>query len=263
MRLLFLGDVVGEPGRDGVGRLLPLAKERYAPDFIIINGENSAGGNGITGKLAIELMRYGADVITTGDHIWDQKEVLDYLPTEPRLLRPFNYPAGTPGAGHVIVQGNGYTLAVINAQGRTFMKPEVDNPFLLIGPLVEMIRLQTPCIFIDFHAETTSEKVAFGRFVDGTVSAVVGTHTHIPTADECILPGGTAYLTDAGMSGPYDSVIGRQTDGVLARYTTLRPQKWHISKKDVRISGVCVEIDEQTGKARSIERFQIRDESTL
>lgn len=256
MRVIFIGDVVGEPGRNAVRELLPMAKERFAPDFVVVNGENSAGGNGITPRLAIELMRFGADVVTLGDHAWDQKEILPFFATEPRLIRPFNYPEGTPGAGHVVVRGNGKALGVINAQGRTFMKPELDNPFRLVDAVIDRVREETPCIMIDFHAEATSEKVAFGRLVDGRVSAVFGTHTHIPTADERILPGGTAYITDVGMTGPYDSVIGRDVSSVLARYITLLPQRWYLSQSDVRLSGAFVEIDEATGLAQRIERFQ-------
>jgi len=239
--------------------LLPLAKEKYRPDFIVINGENSAGGNGITPKLAIELMRYGADVITLGDHVWDQKEIVSFFSIEPRLIRPFNYPDGTPGCGYVVVQGNGKKLGVINAQGRTFIKPELDNPFLLVGPIIEEIRKETPCILVDFHAETTSEKIAFGRHLDGRVSAVFGTHTHVPTADEQIFPKGTAYQTDVGMTGPYNSVIGRRSEEVIARYLTLTPQKWFLSQQDLRISGAFVEIDEATGHALRVERFQVKD----
>lgn len=262
MRVIFIGDVVGEPGRNAVRDLLPVAKGRFAPDFVVINGENAAGGNGITPRLAIELMRHGADAITLGDHAWDQKEILPYFATEPRLIRPFNYPDGTPGAGHVVVRGNEKTLAIINAQGRTFMKPELDNPFRLIVPLIEQLRAETPCILVDFHAEATSEKVAFGRHLDGRVSAVFGTHTHVPTADETILPGGTAYLTDVGMTGPYDSVIGRDVPAVVERYLTLLPQRWHLSQNDVRLSGVFVEIDEGSGRALRVERFQIRPPET-
>lgn len=254
---MFIGDVVGEPGRNAVRDLLPLAKARHAPDFVVVNGENSAGGNGITPRLAIELMRYGADVITLGDHAWDQKEILPYFATEPRIIRPFNYPDGTPGAGHVVVQGNGKSLGVINAQGRTFMKPELDNPFRLIDPIIGRIRQETICIIVDFHAEATSEKVAFGRYLDGRVSAVFGTHTHIPTADEQILPAGTGYITDVGMTGPYDSIIGRESRAVIERYLTLLPQRWHLSHSDVRLSGAVVEIDEGTGLAKRIERIQI------
>ena len=179
------------------------------PDFFVVNGENSAGGNGITPRLAVDLMRAGADVITLGDHAWDQREIVPYFATEPRLLRPLNFPAGTPGFGSVVVDGNGQKLGVINVLGRTFMGPQVDNPFLLIEAEIEKLKQETACILIDFHAEATSEKIAFGRAVDGLATLVVGTHTHVQTADDRIFPGGTAYLTDAGFCGPHESVIGR------------------------------------------------------
>ncbi|MEZ5406123.1 MAG: TIGR00282 family metallophosphoesterase [Verrucomicrobiia bacterium] len=236
-----------------------LSQRKYQPDFVVINGENAAGGNGITSKLAIELMRYGADVITLGDHVWDQKEVVSYFETEPRLLRPFNYPKGTPGKGHVVVQGNGKKLGVINAQGRTFIKPELDNPFLLIEPIIEEIKKETNCILVDFHAEATSEKIAFGRFLDGKVSAVVGTHTHVATADEEIFSKGTAYQTDVGMCGAHDSVIGREAEGVIQRYLTLLPQRWYLSQRDIRINGTFIEVDETSGLATQIERIQFRE----
>lgn len=248
---------MGEPGRNAVRDLLPLAREQHQPDFVVVNGENAAGGNGITPRLAIELMRYGADVITLGDHAWDQKEILPYFATEPRIIRPFNYPDGTPGAGHVVVQGNGKSLGVINAQGRTFMKPELDNPFRLIDPIIDRVRQETLCIVVDFHAEATSEKVAFGRYLDGRVSAVLGTHTHIPTADEQVLPGGTAYITDVGMTGPYDSVIGREAAGVIERYLTLLPQRWHLSHSDIRLCGAVIDIDDASGRALRIERLRV------
>ncbi len=257
MNVIFVGDIVGESGRAALKRALPKLKEKFSPDFVVVNGENIAGGNGITPRLAIELMRWGVDVITLGDHAWDQKEILPFFETEPRLLRPGNYPPGTPGCGHVVVCGNGKKIAVINVQGRTFMRPEVDNPFLYIEPVVRELRNQTTCILVDFHAEATSEKVAFGRMLDGSVSAVLGTHTHIPTADACILPGGTAYMTDVGMTGPYDSVIGRDVASVIARYKTLLPQKWHLSRQDLRACGVALEIEESSGRALQITPFQI------
>ncbi len=263
MKLIFLGDVVGEAGREAVRDLLPIAKERLQPDIIIINGENAAGGHGITPRLAIELMRYGADVVTLGDHAWDQREIFPFFATEPRLIRPFNYPAPAPGQGWVTVQGNGKKLGVISAQGRTFMKPEVDNPFTHIGSVIDTIRTETPCIFVDFHAEATSEKIAFGRHLDGRVSAIVGTHTHVPTADECIFPNGTAYLTDAGMTGAYDSVIGTEVRGVVDRYLTLLPQRWQMAKNDARISGAYIEIDDSTGRATHIERLHYRRDELL
>jgi metallophosphoesterase (TIGR00282 family) len=260
MRIVFLGDVVGEPGRDVVKAAVPLLKEKYAPDFFVVNGENSAGGNGITPKLAIELMRFGADVITLGDHAWDQREINAYFATEPRLVRPLNFPAGSPGAGSVVVSGNGKKLGVINALGRTFMGPAVDNPFLLIEPEIQKLKAETNCILVDFHAEATSEKIAFGRALDGLVSVVVGTHTHVQTADDQIYPGGTAYLTDAGFCGPHESVIGRDIPSVLHKYRTLLPNKFYIAQGGLQADGLFVECDDATGKALKIERIQLKIE---
>jgi metallophosphoesterase (TIGR00282 family) len=256
MKLIFLGDVVGEPGRDTVRAAIPVLRERFSPDFIVVNGENAAGGNGITPKLAIDLMRAGADVITLGDHAWDQREILPYFSTEPRLLRPLNYPAGTPGYGSVVVTGNGKKLGVINALGRTFMGPQVDNPFLSIEHEIEKLKRETPHILIDFHAEATSEKIAFGRAVDGLATLVVGTHTHVQTADDQIFPGGTAYLTDAGFCGSHESVIGRDIASVLQKYRTLLPNKFYIAREGLQADGVFVEADEASGRAVRIERFQ-------
>ena len=188
--ILFLGDIVGEPGRRAVIDLLPVIREREGIDFVVVNGENSANGRGITPKISIDLLRAGAAVITTGDHVWDQKEVFSYIDTEPRLLRPLNYPAGTPGQGSVVLETARGKVGVINVQGRTFMQPSLENPFRAMDEEVARLREETPIIFVDMHAETTSEKVAMGRFLDGRVSAVVGTHTHVQTADEQVFPGG-------------------------------------------------------------------------
>ena len=256
MKFIFLGDVVGEPGRDTVRAALPILKERYKPDFFVVNGENAAGGNGITPRLAVDLMRAGADVITLGDHAWDQREIVPYFATEPRLLRPLNFPAGTPGYGSVVVEGNGFKLGVINALGRTFMGPQVDNPFLLIEAEIQKLKQETPCILIDFHAEATSEKIAFGYAADGLATLVVGTHTHVQTADDQILPNGTAYLTDAGFSGPHESVIGRDIPSVLQKYRTLLPNKFYIAREGLQADGVFVEADDVTGRALRIERIQ-------
>lgn len=253
-RILFLGDVVGEPGRKAVTTLLPVLKEELALDFIIVNGENSAGGRGITPKIAISLMRAGAAVITTGDHIWDQKEIVPFLGEEPRLLRPMNYPDGTPGSGWIVLEAKKCKVAVINLQGRVFMQPTLDNPFPAIEQLVDSIRAETPVIFVDFHAEATSEKVAMGWHLDGKVSAVVGTHTHVPTADERVLPGGTAFLCDAGMCGPVDSVIGSQIEPVLDRFKTMMPTRFGVGRGAVRVNGALITVDTATGKALSIER---------
>ena len=256
MKLIFLGDVVGEPGRDTVRHAIPILRERYSPDFFVVNGENSAGGNGITPKLAIELMRAGADVITLGDHAWDQRDIVPYFDTEPRLIRPLNFPAGTPGFGSIVVGGNGHKLGVINLLGRTFMGPQVDNPFLLIEREIEKLKQETSCILVDFHAEATSEKIAFGRAVDGMVTLVVGTHTHVQTADDRILPGGTAYLTDAGFCGPHESVIGRDIQSVVQKYRTLLPNKFYIAREGLQADGVFVEADSATGRAIRMERIQ-------
>ena len=258
IKIVFLGDVVGDPGRDVVRRAIPILKEQYKPDFIIVNGENSAGGRGITPKIAVDLMRAGVDVITLGDHAWDNRDIFPFFAQEPRLIRPINYPPGTYGKGSVIVSGNGKKIAVMNAQGRTFLGNEVENPFLCMEFEIDKIRKETPCIFVDFHAEATSEKIAFGRFLDGKVTAVVGTHTHVQTADDQIFPGGTAYLTDAGFCGPHDSVIGRDHQNVIARYKTLLPNRFHIAHDGLQADGCCVCCDDYTGKAISIERIQLK-----
>jgi metallophosphoesterase (TIGR00282 family) len=254
-RLLFLGDVVGEPGRKAVAVLLPLLKEELKIDFIVVNGENSAGGRGITPKIAISLMRAGAAVVTSGDHIWDQKEIVPFLGEEPRMLRPLNYPEGTPGGGCVVLESKKCKVAVVNLQGRTFMNQTLDNPFPAIAACVEKLREETPVIFVDFHAEATSEKVAMGWHLDGKVSGVVGTHTHVPTADERVLPKGTAFQSDAGMCGPMDSVIGSQIEPVLERFHTMMPTRFGVGRGAVRVNGALITIDPVSGKALKIERI--------
>ena len=253
-RLLFLGDVVGEPGRKAVSLLLPVLKEELRTDFIVVNGENSAGGRGITPKIAIGLMRAGAAVVTSGDHIWDQKEIVPYLAEEPRMLRPLNYPEGTPGSGCIVLESKKCKVAVVNLQGRTFMGQQHDNPFPAIAACVEKLREETPVIFVDFHAEATSEKVAMGWHLDGKVSAVVGTHTHVPTADERVLPKGTAFQSDVGMCGPMNSVIGSQIEPVLERFHTMMPTRFGVASGAVRVNGALITIDPATGRALSIER---------
>lgn len=254
LRILFLGDVVGEPGRKAVIEMLPFLKKERGIDFIIINGENSAAGRGITPKISIDLLRAGAAVITTGDHIWDQKEIVSYIDTEPRLLRPINYPDKTPGQGSVILETPKGKVGVINVQGRTFMLPHLENPFRIIDEAVAKMRKETRVIFVDVHAETTSEKIAMGRFLDGKVSAVVGTHTHTQTADECVFPGGTAFLCDAGMCGPSESILGREIDPIIARFITNLPVMFPVAKGPVRLQGALIDIDENTGRALAIER---------
>ncbi len=256
LRLLFLGDVVGDPGRRAVAALLPDWKQELQADFIIVNGENAAGGRGITPKIAIGLMRAGAAVITTGDHIWDQKEILPFLAEEPRLLRPLNYPAGAPGQGSIVLETKKGKIGVLNLQGRTFMRDQLENPFTVASECVERLRQETPILFVDFHAEATSEKVAMGWHLDGKVSAVVGTHTHVPTADERILPQGTAFQSDAGMCGPLDSIIGSQIEPVLERFHTQLPARFGVGRGVVRLNGVLVTIDPASGRALLIERVR-------
>lgn len=254
LKILFLGDIIGEPGRRAVIESLPVWKKERGIDFVIVNGENAAAGRGITPKISIDLLRAGAAVITTGDHIWDQKEIIAYIDTEPRLLRPINYPSGTPGQGSIILETPKGKVGVIDVQGRTFMQPILENPFRIIEEAVAKMREETKVIFVDVHAETTSEKIAMGRFLDGKVSAVVGTHTHTQTADERVFPGGTAFLCDAGMCGPTESVLGREIEPIVARFITNLPVHFPVAKGPVKLHGALIEIDEMTGHALSIER---------
>ena len=259
IRILFLGDVVGEPGRKAVIEQLPLLKLSEGLDFCIVNGENAAGGKGITPRIAIDLLRAGAAVITTGDHVWDQQEIVDYFPTEPRLLRPLNYPQGTPGAGSVVLETAKGRIGVIQAQGRSFIQPPLENPYLAVEQEVERLRADgVTTLVLDMHAETTSEKIAMGRMLDGKVSLVVGTHTHVQTADETIFPGGTGYLTDAGMCGPEESVLGRSIESVVWRFKSGMPTRFPIAKGPVRLCGVIVEIDPETGRCLAIRRLSMR-----
>lgn len=254
MRILFIGDIVGEPGRKVVKRLLPRLRSTLALDVVIANGENSAGGAGITAKIAAEIFGAGVDVITTGDHVWDQKEIMTFLPAEPRLLRPLNYPAGAPGQGSFLLQRPSLApVAVLNAQGRTFMG-DLESPFHVVPAEVRRWREVTPLVFLDFHAEATSEKIALARMLDGQVSAVVGTHTHVQTADEQIFPGGTAYLTDAGFTGAHESVLGRDLEPVIKRFVTNLPQRFTVATGRVFLQGALIELDQSTGKALSIRR---------
>jgi len=255
VKLLFIGDIVGRPGRHAVKELLPRLRKQHALDFVIANGENSAGGSGITPETAAEIFSAGVDVITSGDHLWDQKEVLELLAGEKRFLRPLNYPAGTPGQGSGVYEiQSRFSIAVLNAQGRTFMQPPLEHPFLLAAEEVKRLREQTKIIFVDFHAEATSEKIAFARFLDGRVSAVVGTHTHVQTADEQIFPGGTAYLSDAGFTGPHESVLGREIEPVVKRFLTGMPQRFEVARDRLILHGALIEIDDATGKALKIQR---------
>jgi len=258
---LFLGDLIGRPGRRALRKCLPALIEKYSPALVIANGENAAGGVGITEKVGQELLAQ-VDVLTSGNHIWDKKEAFDYLKREPRLLRPANYPPVNPGKGTYIFEpGSGQKVGVLNLQGRVFMEP-IDCPFRVADEEVEKLRALTPVIIVDFHAEATSEKQALGWYLDGRVSAVIGTHTHVPTADERILPQGTAFITDVGMVGGYSSVIGIRRDQALKRFLTARPQRFEPAKEGVFFSAVFIEVDNQTGKALSIQRELITEEKS-
>jgi hypothetical protein len=258
VKILFLGDVVGEPGRIAACRTAELYLERGDADFVVVNGENAAAGRGITPKLAIDLMRSGIAVITSGDHIWDQKEIFPFLETEPRLLRPANYPTGTPGNGSIVLDTSHGPIGVLNLQCRTFMNNPLENPFLVATEEVERMREETPVILVDIHGETTSEKIAMGRHLDGRVSLVIGTHTHVQTADEKIFPKGTAFLCDAGMCGPEDSILGRDPAAVVERFKTSLPVKFPVARGPLMASGALVTVDPETGRASSITRVMER-----
>ena len=255
MKLLFIGDVVGSPGRKALAELLPGLRAQHGLDVVVANGENSAGGNGITPDTAAEIYAAGVDVITCGDHLWDQKEVEILLDEDPRFVRPVNYPAGTPGQGSTVIERVGQpTVGVINAQGNTFMRGELDNPFRSVKEEMKKLAPVAPVILLDFHAEATSEKIAMARMLDGHVSVVVGTHTHVQTADEFIFPGGTAFLCDAGFTGPHDSVLGREWEPVVERFLTSQPRRFPVAKDRVLLQGLMVEVDGATGKALTVER---------
>jgi metallophosphoesterase (TIGR00282 family) len=254
VKLLFIADIVGQPGRRAVKELVPRLRQQHRFDVVVANGENSAGGSGITVKTAEEIFSAGVDIMTSGDHLWDQKEIMGLLESERRFVRPLNYPAGTPGQGSVIFEAEGLPpIAVMNLQGRTFM-PALENPFHAALAEVERLRRRTKVIFVDFHAEATSEKVAMARMLDGQVSAIVGTHTHVQTADEQVFPGGTAFLCDGGFTGPHESVIGREIEPIIRRFMTNMPQKFEVAKGRVVLQGAVIDIDEQTGCAKGIQR---------
>ena len=263
MKILVIGDVVGETGRNIIRDVLPSLKEDENIDFVIANGENSAGGSGITPKITQELFAYGVNVITTGDHIWDRKEVLQFIDREPKLLRPANYPEGVPGQGSVVVTTlNKAKIGVINLVGRIFMKP-LECPFRTAEEEIKEISQTTKVIVVDMHAEATSEKIALGYFLDGKVSAVIGTHTHVQTADEKILPLGTAYITDIGMSGSSISVLGREVEPVIKRFLTGMPARFGVARENPALSGVIIEINPETGKATKIQRIVKGQETTI
>ena len=257
MKLLFVGDVVGKPGRRVLARKLNDLKDRHQIDYVIVNVENAAGGFGVTHEIMAEFDALPIDCYTSGNHIWDKKEALTLLEEHPRLLRPANYPVGNPGRGlHVGETAAGYKVATLNLEGQVFMKC-LDSPFRIADRLLETLDPEVQVVFVDFHAETTSEKQALGIHLDGRVSVVAGTHTHVPTADERVLPGGTAYITDVGMTGPYESVIGMKSDKVVQRFLLQSKVAFEVAKRDVRLAGIVVDLDNETGRARQIERLLI------
>lgn len=258
MNILMIGDVIGKPGRTAVKKLLPALKREVEADFTVVNCENAAHGKGITAETAEELFRGGADVLTGGNHIFHVRSALEYIDREERIIRPLNYPPNTWGRGcGVFDSAAGFPVAVMNACGRAFMA-NYDDPFRAIDKEIARVRTETPIILVDFHAEATSEKVAMGWYLDGRATAVVGTHTHIPTADERVLPKGTGYITDLGMTGPYDSVIGVEKEAVLEALLTLLPQKFDVpdTTTNVRLCGVLLKIDPLEGRTKSIERIR-------
>lgn len=256
MKLLFIGDIVGRPGRFALSTLLDKLVDRHSIDMVIANGENAAAGFGLTPDIARELFGYGVDVLTSGNHIWDKREIYGLLERNEPILRPGNYPAGLPGRGcGVFTTPGGSKVGILNLEGRVFMN-NLECPFRTADALIEELKQETAVIFVDFHAEATSEKVALGHYLDGKVSAVVGTHTHVQTADETILPGGTAYLTDAGMTGSHDAVIGIRKELAIERFLTQLPVRFEVAKKDPILCGVVLTVDEKSGRARAIERVR-------
>jgi len=256
LNILFIGDTVASAGRAIVKHYLKNLQEQFRIDLTILNCENAAAGFGITPRIADEFFDWGIDVLTSGNHVWDKKEILPYLNQNPRILRPANYPADNPGRGYTLLKTrNGEEAAVLNLQGRVFMVP-IDDPFRAADAILAKLPSHIKVIFVDMHAEATSEKVAMGWYLDGRVSAVVGTHTHIPTADETILPKGTAYQTDAGMTGPFDSILGVIRDDVIRRFLTQIPTKFESASLDARLNAVLIDVDSSTGKARKIERIE-------
>ncbi|MEO8502323.1 MAG: TIGR00282 family metallophosphoesterase [Acidobacteriota bacterium] len=261
MKLLFVGDIIGKPGRQALHALLPGLVDRHRADYVVVNVENAAGGFGVTPDVLAELADLPINAYTTGNHVWDKKEGVEMMQFEPRLLRPANYPAKNPGKGvHVGETASGIPVATINLEGQVFMK-NLDSPFVVADRLLAELDKKVKVVMVDFHAEATSEKQALAWYLDGRVSAVLGTHTHVPTADERVLPGGTALVTDVGMTGPYESVIGFRHDKVLQRFLLQTPVGFEVAKRDVRLAAAVIDIDETTGKARGVERMLVPHES--
>jgi metallophosphoesterase (TIGR00282 family) len=259
LRILFLGDIVGRPGRRAVHELLPSLKKTYEPKFTVANGENAAGGNGITRDVAGELFGAGIDVLTMGNHVWDNKDVYTFIDGEDRIVRPANYPPGTPGNGFTIARKAEHAIGIVNLSGRVFM-PTLDCPLRPIDQIIPAITKKTPVVILDFHAEATSEKNAMGWYLDGRVTAVVGTHTHIQTADERIFPKKMAYITDVGMTGPWNAVLGVKVEQVLDKFINLRPVRFEVAAGPLVLSAVSLTVDENSGRAEEIQRIQVFSE---
>lgn len=256
MRILFVGDIHGKPGRRILRDRLPILRQQHEFDLVIANGENAAGGAGISVDTAQEIFAAGVGVITGGNHTWQHRDAFELLDSDPRILRPLNYPPGTPGRGATVVAGrNGRQVGVVNLQGRVFM-PELDDPFRAARAECERLRDTTPLVLVDFHAEATSEKIALGWYLDGRCSAVVGTHTHVQTADERVLPGGTAYISDVGMTGPRDGVIGMDRERILERFLTHLPVRFEVAPGPAQLNAVIIDVDETSGRTRAITRVQ-------
>lgn len=256
--LLFIGDIIGKPGRQALSRELDRLVDHYSVDLVIANGENAAGGFGLTVEVAKELFKDGVDCLTSGNHIWDKKEQVQQVLADPRIIRPANYPEGAPGSGSAIfTTPGGVKIAVLNLEGRVYMK-NLDCPFKIADREIERLRQETSIIFIDFHAEATSEKSALGWYLDGKVSAIIGTHTHVQTADERLLPQGTAFMTDAGMTGSFDSIIGMDREATIRRFLNQLPAKFEVAKKNIHLNGAVITVDEPSGKALKIERIAIQ-----
>ncbi|MBB6690245.1 TIGR00282 family metallophosphoesterase [Cohnella xylanilytica] len=262
MKVVFIGDIVGNVGRDTVKRLLPWIKDKYQPHVIIANGENAAGGRGINAAIARELFEWGVHGITMGNHTWDNRDIFEFIDDEPRLIRPANLPPGTPGAGSAVIKVGNKELAIVNLIGRTFLPPS-DCPFRAADEIVDELRRKHRCILVDFHAEATSEKIAMGWHLDGRASLVVGTHTHVQTNDDRILPEGTAYVTDAGMTGPRDGVLGMERETVIRKFMTGLPARFQVADTKWILSGVFVDIDEATGKAVKVQTIRVDEDSWI
>ncbi len=257
VKLLFIGDVIGKAGRQAISRELHRLVDRYLVDLVVANGENAAGGFGLTEEVAGDLFRLGVNVLTSGNHIWDKKDSLDFIRREERLVRPANYPEGAPGRGSaVFVTAGGIRVGVLNLEGRVFMNT-LECPFRAADREIARLKTETPIVLVDFHAEATSEKVSLGWYLDGKASVVIGTHTHVQTADERILPGGTAYMTDAGMTGAFDSVIGMRKEEAIAKFLNQLPVRFEVAKGNIRLNGVVIEVDEVSGRALSIDRINV------